>query len=153
MRCYQANETYFRWIYTAITRSKENLMVINPPSIKITDKATIHPIEEISPHTIPINYESENLIISSPYHNSQEFEFLIKKFSELKSKCDAHGIQITKVESRPKNYYDRYTFQKGILTTSIDFYFKKGGRFTRSNPTGTQNKLTTEILALNELLF
>jgi len=149
-RNHQSNEKYFRWIYTAITRSKENLLVINPPKIKLTDKATIHPIEKILPQDIPIKYESENLIISSPYHNNQEYEFLIKKFGELKSKCGSHEIQIVNVESKPQNYHDRYTFRKGDLSTRIDFYFKKGGKFTRSNPVGAKNELTTEVLELNE---
>ncbi len=150
-RKHQANENYFRWVYTSITRSKENLLVINPPKIKLTDKTAIHPIEQISKKNIPIQYESIVSDVSSPFHNNPDYEFLIQKYIELNAKCNLHGIKIINVESKPQNYHDRYTFQEDELTTRIDFYFKKGGKFTRVNPVGNKNELSEKIIKLNDL--
>lgn len=150
-RKHQTNESYFRWVYTAITRSKDNLSVINPPKIKLTDKATIHPIEQISKQNIPIKYESSNSDKLSPFHNNAEYEFLIEKYVELEAKCALQGIKIINVESKPQNYHDRYTFQEGELTAKIDFYFKKGGKFTRVNPVGNKNELSDKIPKINDL--
>lgn len=147
----QTNESYFRWVYTATTRAKENLFVINPPKITLTDRATIHPVEPLSEQKIPIRYETLEQDIVSPFHINTEYEFLKQKYLELNMKCSDRGIKIINVESKPKNYYDRYTFQKDGSTARVDFYFNKKGKFTKVNPVGNRNEFLAEILEMNNL--
>lgn len=146
----QSNEPYFRWVYTATTRAKDKLFVINPPKIKVTDKIVVHPIEQIIPFKIPIKFETNIESIKSPFHD-ENYDFLISKYNSLKYKCEDNRIKITNVQSRPKNYFDRYTFEKDEITSQLDFYFNGKKNFTKINVVGNENELSKQIIELDKL--
>ena len=143
------SKDYFRWSYTALTRAKNHLLYFNAPEIKVTYKIVIHPIEKIKPFNIPIKFETNTENITSPFHD-ENYTFLIFKYNSLKSKCKNNGINITNVQSRPKNHFDRYTFKKEDVTTQIDFFFNKKQRFTTINIVGTENELSKQIIELDK---
>lgn len=147
----QTSESYFRWIYTAITRSKSNLYLFNPPEIfpimGLTLNEAIQPIFDNELKLKPvigryiISDEVQDLAIKFNFPNDKLFlkEFLALIIEKLK---DQH-YTIDRIEHL--NYLERYFFFVGQEKLKLDFYYNKAGNFKKPQPS---KPLEKEIINL-----
>ncbi len=75
----KANEGYFRWAYTAITRAKDMLFHISSPNFKESDFVEFGALEQCANKSIS-------------YYHPQEIDFLSCYFNILRSQCKEAGI-------------------------------------------------------------
>lgn len=110
------NSGYFRWAYTAITRSNGTLWHYASPSFNaISDlkKMTVQTTDKI-PYYVP---EGENFL-----------DWHYRRINEL---CEAYGIECS--ENRNVNYQHLIDFKKGELRCRYQIWYKKDGYGTRRN--------------------
>lgn len=108
----KTNEDYFRWVYTALTRSNQNLCLYQAQDFNYISLLTVEEIQ-LSKH-----------LKVSIYSDNQDFR--AARFDRLKASCkDAH-LQIT--EDLTCNYEHRLTFSNatGETTTITLWYSDKG---------------------------
>ena len=124
---------YFRWLYTAITRTSDTLYVMNPPQVRLGDGMKIagayqpkavnfdnsvpQDVEVVRPST-----EATNSVTTVKFDFKTDIPQL-KKLYQLVDAC-IEGTGITVVDVLHYNYQDRYIFQRGNEQASISFNYK-----------------------------
>lgn len=131
---------FFRWAYTAITRAKKTLMVIDAPSFSSIDGllkkedtadgrlgsnaigASAFP--EISPgvQVTPENRDWHELSFED------QPEFLRLFYMQIKAICQTNGLEILDVDHL--QYCERYILQKEEEHFSFDVVYKKSGEIS-----------------------
>lgn len=129
---------FFRWAYTAATRTSKYLYNLCPPFftpyndmtfvpsftkeelMKMQGKKTTKKVLEISLE------ESEEL---TRYDMENMNKNLQKKYFELKYLCKERYIEVSDVEHQP--YQEIYSFKRENKTASIIFYYKKDYTFSK----------------------
>lgn len=89
-----ANENYFRWAYTALTRTSKNLWHYHSPDFNYISNIVVEPIQS-----------STNIKVST---YSESDDFCTSRFLRIKNLCNKAEISIT--ENRSANYQHRVTF-------------------------------------------
>ncbi len=137
---------FFRWAYTAITRSKTSLYAIsikkNNPLSEYIVKTSIAKLEKAPANFYRIPEEFANC------ETDLEFEepFLKTKYIEITEKFKGSGIKIS-VEH--VQFAERYTFEKDDYKVVIDLIYSKKGFGDRMRITGVESpELKKQVLAI-----
>lgn len=131
---------FFRWAYTAITRAKSTLMVIDAPSFSSIDGLLKR--DETAGGSLgsdaigaSISTETGTGTRVSPENTDWlevsfegQPEFLRLKFRQIKSICEIEGLEILDVDHL--QYCERYTLQKDGEQFSFDVFYKKTGEIS-----------------------
>lgn len=120
------NSTFFRWAYTAITRTSKNLVVINPPNFTLTSTMkwrdnVIESIESI----IPIDIED-----FEKFNFTSSMQPLKSNHIKLKKYWLDNGFLIENIEHL--QYCERYTLSFQGKFFSLQYFYNskfKVGRF------------------------
>ena len=161
---------YFRWLYTAMTRTSNKLYLMDPPSIEPwidiedvddpTNVPTDGPLDQNSSSqnsTKDIDTTVENLdptIDSFGIPSNAGFSLeILRRIKELIGKSD---IKIQSV--RQVQYQEIYFFQKGNEISRVDINYSGKGKIKRVIATPKQTELSLEIDELispleNELII
>lgn len=139
----QLNENYFRWLYTAITRTSEKLYLLDPPNIKIgsgikriadptfTDQLTT----ETSSPIAPSERITENITsipnFSELFGIDPNNTFAVEILNQVKSLIAGSGVQIQSINHN--QYMESYFFEKGSEITRIDIGYNGKKKITRVN--------------------
>lgn len=119
---------YFRWLYTAITRTAKKLYLLDAPNIIIGGDikpvanndffggAENNPINNTSTQTIQENPEHENLFGIHP----QDY-FRIAILNAVKQHVHGHNIEI--IEIHHNNYQEAYIFSSGNESARADIIY------------------------------
>lgn len=127
------NEQAFRWTYTAITRAKKRLFVVNPPAFsptssmqwttpaaKGTGGARLPPLEELA---------------ADPDWNRFSFSPAIAPLmlvhQRLRDVWDAQGIRIESL--RHLQYCERYALARGEERAQVQYFYNGRNELTRSS--------------------
>lgn len=109
-----ANEEYFRWAYTAVTRASKGLWHFRSPDFNFTSQMAVN--GEIQ--------QSNNLKIS--YYAPAGEDFLVARFERIKKICDDRGLSVSEDKS--------WQYQHAITITnaeeqqvSISLWYNKKG--------------------------
>jgi len=102
--------SYFRWLYTGITRAKEKLFLINERNLQQTN------IKDITDFSISY----------TPFF---EQDFLREFYERIKSKLEPLNLQITKIEHKP--YHEIYEFKKNDLVATYIFWYDGSNTFNK----------------------
>lgn len=107
-----SNEDYFRWAYTALTRSSKNIWHYRSPEFNYISKLKV---EEI--------VLSNNIKVST---YSTEADFCGTRFERLRNLCNFNGLTVS--EDRTKNYQHiiEFTDEAGQKAKYQLWYNKKG---------------------------
>lgn len=145
----QLSADYFRWFYTAITRTANKLYLLDPPSIKLgssikmvasptaiaygggstvendvsVQSSTNKPVLTQNPSHVSANDEQSTFGIPSNAHFSLE---ILKRVLELLS---SSGINVKEVHQN--QYQESYFFQKGSEMTRVDIAYNGKGKISR----------------------
>lgn len=147
MGCF--NSHYFRWLYTAITRAKESLYLLNEPHYKFG--ATLQ-----QPANINLTPREDIIILHPELIDCElDFDFLenneISKnifyaiFELTKNEC----VSISNIENKP--FHDIYHFNKNDIKTRIIIYYKKDGRIS-SIKNIENNSLSKELIDILKII-
>lgn len=134
------NLDFFRWVYTAITRAKKTLLVINPPSFSSIDgllkrDETSEGFSGLTakPGSAVTNRGDSN-IASSEKEGWERFcfadqpAFIWDLFRKIKSVCDDCGVEILDLKHLP--YRERYTFEGEGAFLDFDVTYRKNGQIS-----------------------
>ncbi|TEW54723.1 DUF4145 domain-containing protein [Psychromonas sp. RZ22] len=147
---------YFRWLYTAITRTSETLYVMNPPQLrlgagmKISGGYQPHTREAAAPIMQASRTESvfENV---PPAESVAKFDLQtdvpqLKKLNQLVIAC-IEGTGITIADVLNYSYQERYIFQRGSDQASITFNYKGNWKVSGVKSIG-QGGFDSELITL-----
>lgn len=154
------NLDFFRWAYTAVTRAKKTLLVINPPSFSRIDgllkrNETSVDCLGLNAKTAPVAIERGNSNMAAPekeswerFHFADQPGFLWELFQKIRSVCDDFGVEISDLKHLP--YRDRYSLQKESSFLDFDVTYRKNGQIsgiTEIGRTAGDTVLFDEVLA------
>jgi len=116
------NEGFFRWAYTAITRAKKTLVVVNPPNFSATSG-----IAWATAYTSPFAARQPDLeeLTVDPDWNRLSFSTgiapLMVVHQQLRSVWKAQGIEIGQLQHL--QYLERYTLIRGDKRAAVQYYY------------------------------
>ena len=144
------SNNHLRWGYTAITRAKKKLRVINPPNIGMFDKLRFTDIKKLG--KIPSEAIHFGFLPETPYHNHEAHPAKRAKYYEILEKLEDTPYKINRVESRP--YLEIYYFSGDNGEIRCDTIHNLAGLF---NPftTDSASETVKDILRIlnNESSF
>lgn len=117
------NASYFRWLYTALTRAKEVLYTLDEPHFKIGSNLKPPKIENITPRQDLIVLKPEILETELAFDFSDEQENLKAIFYAVFDLMKDEEVSISKIEHKP--YHEIYYFEKGNESIKIKINYKK----------------------------
>jgi len=117
----QRNEEFFRWTYTAITRTKRVLRVVNPP--QFTVYSPLAELPEFETRVPPAHAPNE----SDPDWNRWSFGpkigALFPIHQRIREAFLAEGVRIEGLVH--EQYAERYTVSRGSLRAMVVYSYKK----------------------------
>lgn len=152
---------YFRWLYTAITRTSSKLYVVNPPNLSLGGNMKMVGDFDFQPKQgdfnnpqvkdpIPeVSIQLVNTAISNA--NEPEFQFndsrphLLHLFNLVEQSIGSTSIEVLDVIHH--QYQEHYVFEKGSEQASVNFIYKGNHRVSAVNSTG-ESALDTELATL-----
>ena len=159
----QLNADYFRWLYTAITRTSKNLYLLDPPRIKLgaglkivgqsavtsCDPTTLATSRSYDP--LPPNHLVSDIGVSQEVGDEFDFDisphahFSLEILSRVKGLISASGISIKSVKQN--KYQESYTFQREDDEVRIDIAYKASGKISQIT-SSLESELNTVLLRL-----
>lgn len=107
-----ANEDYFRWAYTALTRASKSIWHFRTPDFNYISKLVV---EEIKP--------SANIKISN---YSGEGDFCKSRFERISNLAHFHGLEVWEDKSKPYQHIITFSDRNGASATFLLWYKAKG---------------------------
>lgn len=115
------NASYFRWLYTALTRAKEVLYTLDEPHFKIGSNLKPPKIENITPRQDLIVLKPEVLETELSFDLPQEQPFLQSIFYAVFELIKNEGISIDNIKHH--SYREDYAFSKGTEKSIFKIYY------------------------------
>jgi hypothetical protein len=115
------NASYFRWLYTALTRAKEVLYTLDEPHFKIGSNLKPPKIENITPRQDLIVLKPEVLETELSFDLPQEQPFLQSIFYAVFDLIKDEGISIDNIKHHL--YCEDYAFSKGTEKSIFKIYY------------------------------
>jgi len=140
------SEGYFRWLYTALTRTTDKLYILNKPHISLfqnQDKLNIQGNLEVLSRK-----EIKEVTSIANIFNIKD-KFLLTIYEEITQIVKPHNIKI--VDIQHKQYQEAYTFECNNETVRIGIYYNGRNIITTINFIETNNLALTIKLLLEPL--
>ena len=134
----QLTAEYFRWFYTAITRTAKNLYLLDPPNRLPGDAITMVPNPALDILT-PVAFPSASVTSSPPSTavSAQIYEtfgipesatFLLSMLAEVRKLIDGKGISIENVFHN--QYREAYHFNREAESARVDISYNSRNKIT-----------------------
>ena len=122
------NSSYFRWLYTGITRAKENLFTIDEPHFTIGSNLQPPKNENIAPRQdiFVLNPEISDLEISFDFSN--EIPFITHLYLAITELLKDENVTISNIKHT--NYLEHYTISQGNETTTFKIHYNGQNKVT-----------------------
>lgn len=114
-----------RWCYTATTRAKQQLYIINPPRLTFSSELKFNPIGMLGKQ--PKDFWAPNADIQSPFHSADIMLPVRLKCLGIMEAVAKIGIELTNVQSF--SYQQRYTFKTDTGDVIVIAYYDGNGGF------------------------
>jgi hypothetical protein len=122
------NSSYFRWLYTGITRAKENLYTLDEPHFTIGSNLQPPKIENFQPREDILSLNTEISEIELPFDFSNQTDF-VKHIYLIVSEClKDENVNINDI--RHTNYLEHYTITQGNETTVFKINYNSHNKIT-----------------------
>ena len=105
------NSSYFRWLYTGITRAKENLYTLDEPHFSITSNLQPPKNQNIQPRQDTLELSIEINELELPFDFSNQNAFIKQIYLVISESLKDENINISEI--RHTNYVEHYTFSQG----------------------------------------
>jgi hypothetical protein len=143
------NASYFRWLYTALTRAKESLYTLNEPHFRVGSNLKPPKIENVTPRQDLIILKPEVLETELAFDFSQEQENLKAIFYAIFDLIKDDGITIGNI--RHLLWCEDYTFSKGNEKGIFKIHYNKQNKISKiqkPNDSEFANSLTQNLQIL-----
>lgn len=140
------NASYFRWLYTALTRAKETLYTLDEPHFKIGSHLKPPKIENITPRQDLIVLKPEILETELAFDFSQKEEHLKAIFYAVFDLIKDEEIAVENI--RHVDWCEHYTFSKGTEKVLFKIDYKKNNKISsiqKPNNTDFSNSLAQKL--------
>lgn len=117
-------ETFYRWAYTAVTRSKMQLFTIDAKQYVPLSQYIVKDIEKLHGLDTAMYFTPEIKVNESDDDLFKSYPFLKSKYYEIEQKLINQGISFT---LNHKNYQELYTFTRGEEIYSVGLSYNKKG--------------------------
>ena len=149
------NSSYFRWLYTGITRAKENLYTLDEPHFKIGSNLQPPKIENFQPREDILTLNTEISETELPFDFSNQTEF-VKHIYLIVSEClKDENVNINDI--RHTNYLEHYTLSQGNETAVFKISYNSHNKITTiqkpANPTEFVERVYSIIAKLQNKLI
>jgi hypothetical protein len=122
------NSSYFRWLYTGITRAKENLYTLDEPHFTIGSNLQPPKIENFQPREDILSLNTEISEIELPFDFSNQTDF-VKHIYLIVSEClKDENVNINDI--RHTNYLEHYTISQGNETAVFKINYNSHNKIT-----------------------
>lgn len=144
----KTNDNYFRWLYTALSRTSSKLFLVNPPvikptiNLKLADNSNIPIDENVDVILVPENYMDPNTLKEREEFGNDNirlrmfYEVVLEKLKN--SQFSVHLVE-------HNNYQECYHFKKENGIYKLRFSYNSKYHFKRPR---TTNKIEVEIINL-----
>lgn len=143
------NASYFRWLYTALTRAKEVLYTLDEPHFKIGNNLKPPQIYNITPRQDLMVLKPEILETDLAFDFSENEENLKAIFYAVFDLIKDEGVSISKIEH--KLYHEIYYFEKSSESVKLKINYKKEFKIS-SIQSITDSNLTNLLIEKVKLL-
>lgn len=117
-------ETFYRWAYTAVTRSKMQLFTIDAKQYVPLSQYIVKDIEKLHGLDTAMYFTPEIKVNESDDDLFKSYPFLKSKYYEIEQKLINQGISFT---LNHKSYQELYTFTRGEEIYSVGLSYNKKG--------------------------
>lgn len=139
------NEAYFKWLYSGLSRSSNNVTVINFPAITPFCKSDI--VDRSSDRTLPyliidnlIEFDEDSEI---SLYESEFKSIIVQLYKLFKRLFESKNLDIISVTHN--NYQEVYQITDGTNISKVNVYYDKKGEVKYQNPTGKSAELNKTI--------
>jgi hypothetical protein len=123
------NSSYFRWLYTGITRAKENLFTLDEPHFSIVSNIQPPKIENIKPREDILALSTEIAEIELPFDFSNQTNFVKHIYLTISECLKDENVNISDI--RHTNYLEHYTFSQGNEIAIFKIHYNGQNKITR----------------------
>lgn len=124
-----ANEDYFRWAYTALTRASKQVWYYRSPDFDYISNIVVEPIQR-----------SSNIKVST---FSEKSDFCESRFSRIDKIAKRFGVNVTEDKSRDYQHWITFSNQENNIATFILWYNKSGYNGKEVLHNSTSQEFTT----------
>jgi hypothetical protein len=144
------NSSYFRWLYTGITRAKENLFTLDEPHFTIACNLEPPRIKNIVPRQDILLLSEEILEMEIPFDFSNEIPFLRNIFLAVNDILKDANLKINSIKHT--SYLEHYTFSQGNEIAVFKIHFSNQSKITKiEKPSKTTDFVELIYSALTQL--
>lgn len=134
-----SNPSYFRWLYTGITRAKENLYLIDDPNLIYGKSSGVkQKFDNVSTRTDIIVLSGEILEVEIPFEIPDEIPFLKNIFLAVNDVIKELDIYVSSVKHT--SYLEHYTFSQGNENVVFKFHYNTKNKITRIEKPSTDSQ-------------
>lgn len=137
------NASYFRWLYTGITRAKTHLFTIDEPHFTIGGNLQPPKINNIQPRQDILVLGTAVSDIEIPFHSSDYPLFVSHIFLAISEYLKDENITISNI--RHTNYLAQYTFSQGKETAVFKIHYNGQNKITALEKASAPNELVENI--------
>ncbi len=137
------NSSYFRWLYTGITRAKENLFTIDEPHFKIGSNLQPPRIENIAPRNDILVLNNEMMEMEITFDFPTETPFLKTIFLAISELLKDSNLKIISIKHT--NYLEHYTFSQGNVEVIFKIHYNNQNKITSLEKPTNSNPVSESI--------
>lgn len=137
------NSSYFRWLYTGITRAKANLYTIDEPHYKIGSNLQPPKVDNIAPKQDILVLNTEMSEIEIPFDFSTEALFTKHIFLSVSEHLKDENLTIGTI--RHTTYLEHYTISQGNETSIFKIHYNRQNRITRIEKPTITNEFAESV--------
>lgn len=143
---------YFRWIYTAITRTSNQLYLINPPQQKLGAGIQISGfVSSTEQNTFPNVEQSQNSIAPELAYSSQDLPTISKKIlAKVEAILLPINVKVISVET--KHYHDLYNVQIDEKIERFKVFYNAKNKISSVMGIDMRNELLIQLKQLENQL-
>jgi len=140
------NSSYFRWLYTGITRAKENLFTLDTPSYKVGSHLESPKTENRVPRKDLFVLSDELLEMDIPFDLPKELPFLKNIFLAVNEVLKDANLEFNSI--RHTNNLEHYGFSSGIETAVFKIHYNNQDKITSIEKPTNSNSFADRIYSI-----
>lgn len=137
------NSSYFRWLYTGITRAKENLYTLNEPYFTIGSNLQPPKIENIHPREDILELNTEISESELPFDFSNQTTFVKHIYLTISECLKDENVNISDI--RHTSYLEHYTFSQGNEVVIFKINYNSHNKITTIQKPANSTEFTENI--------
>lgn len=137
------NSSYFRWLYTGITRAKENLYTLDEPHFKIGSNLKPPKLDNFQPKDDSLVLNPEMVEIEFPFDFSSQPDFVKNIYLVVRECLKDENLNIVSI--RHTSYLEHYTFSQGNETVVFKINYNSHNKITTIQRPGYSSEFVENV--------